>query len=88
MLITNVWNDVVWLWDTAHTQSHHGVALLASRWLVGVPPHYVPHVNSTVTIWRVDDDDTGLAVLTAVAQPPAGWPGGSSMWRLRWLDGF
>ena len=88
MLITQVWNDVVWLWDSAHTHSHHGVALVMSRWLLGAPPHYAPNVNSTIAIWRVDDDDTGLAVLTVVAQPPAGWPWGSCMWLLRWLDGF
>ena len=88
MLVTNIWNDVVWLWDVGHTQSHHGVALIASRWLVGDAPRYFPSANTHVSVWHTGDDDSGLAVLHVSGLRPQGWSSGECIWILRWLDGF
>jgi len=88
LLVTRVWQNVVWVWNESQDHSHRGVGLLTAQWLLGDVPHFLPAGDKHIHICQLLPDDSDLPVVQMSSMPPRGWPGGRGMWLVRWLEGM
>jgi len=90
LLVTKIWRDLIWVWNESASDSHHGVGIVISRWLVGERHHFQPEAQKHVFIdWHFQDqEDSDLTVVQMTPIWPQGWPWGHCCLMVRWLEGW
>ena len=88
LLVTRVWQNVVWVWNESPDHSHRGVGLLTAQWLLGNVPHFLPARDKHIHICQLVPDDSDLPVVQMSSMPPRDWTGGRGIWLVRRLEGM